>query len=97
MGMALREVGAVHSKRSAYRMLVHTRERRSNWLEHTAGRSNTREEEKEWAAFMEGASAVQGEGLPLAASTTVYSYAGCPASEKHGGQQPVQCLRRPDS
>jgi hypothetical protein len=36
---------------SAYRMLVHMRERRSNWLEHTAGRSNTREDEKEWAAL----------------------------------------------
>jgi hypothetical protein len=32
-------------------MLVHTEERRSNWLEHTAGRSNTREEEKEWTAL----------------------------------------------
>jgi hypothetical protein len=39
--------------------------------------------------FMEGAGAVQDKGLSLAASTAVYSYAGCLASEKHSGPQPV--------
>jgi hypothetical protein len=38
---------------------------------------------------MEGAGAIQDKGLSLAASTAVYSYAGCLASEKHSGPQPV--------
>lgn len=32
-------------------MLIHNRERRTDWIEHTAGRTDTREEEKEWLAL----------------------------------------------
>jgi hypothetical protein len=45
------EKSGMFTVRSAYRMLVHTRERRSNWLEHAAGRSNTREDAEECAAL----------------------------------------------
>jgi hypothetical protein len=38
----------VFSVRSAYRMLVHNRESRSDWIEHSAGKSDIRAEEKEW-------------------------------------------------
>jgi len=42
------EKSGLFSVRSAYRMLVHTRERRTAWLEHSAGYSNVASVEKEW-------------------------------------------------
>ena len=43
------EKSGVFLVRSAYRMLVHTRERRSGWIEHNAGRSDIDADQKEWA------------------------------------------------
>lgn len=42
------EKSGMFTVRSAYRMMVHTIERVTSWLENTAGRSNTKEDEKEW-------------------------------------------------
>lgn len=42
------EKSGIFSVRSAYRMLVHNREKRTAWLDHTAGRSDTKANEKEW-------------------------------------------------
>ena len=42
------EKSGVFSVRSAYRMLVTTRERRSNWIEHNPGRSDVEADQKDW-------------------------------------------------
>lgn len=43
------EESGVFSVRSAYTMLVHNREKRTAWLDRSAGRSDTKSEEKEWS------------------------------------------------
>jgi hypothetical protein len=45
------EKSDIFSVRSAYRMLVHNCYKRLAWLEHKAGRSDTKAEEKEWSTI----------------------------------------------
>ena len=45
------EKNGIFSVRSAYRMLVHNREKRTAWMENIAGRSDTQANEKEWTAL----------------------------------------------
>jgi len=42
------EKTGVFTVRSAYRMLVSNREKRTDWIEHNPGRSNCSAERKEW-------------------------------------------------
>ncbi|CAA0830026.1 Unknown protein [Striga hermonthica] len=42
------EKSGVFSVRLAYRILVETRERRTDWIEHNAGRSDVKADQKEW-------------------------------------------------
>ena len=46
--MALYEKTGVFTVRSAYRMLVSNREKRTDWIEHNPGRSDCSAERKEW-------------------------------------------------
>ena len=43
------EKSGLFSVRSAYRMLVNNWERRTDWIEHNAGRSEVQADQKEWS------------------------------------------------
>lgn len=54
-------------------MLVQTKERRTAWIEHISGRSDSKADEREWTKALACPSSVQSAHVSVEAGKTVYT------------------------
>ena len=75
----------VFSVRSAYRMLVQTRETRTAWLDETAASSDHAREEKSWVSMWKLQVPPKIRAFLVEIGPTFATYRRCTPSQKHGG------------